>query len=261
MKDSWDRAMRSAFDGVRALEPTDDEVLDTLQLDDRRQTRRVGRAFKRGAVAVGVTLVFASSAYALPATRGALQDAYGTVTGWVAGGDGPGRALEPDADAPAWVTATEGERRVVAENGPAKLYAIKTGDTVEFALGGAVGLQDSVDGWRRQLAGQPIVSLGPGSIDGRPLDEQGRRPLFGLVADDVKRIELRYDGGQPSVQSGLDGGYVLLADAHRLPRYLVGFDAADREIARLDVRDLQLRVCTDPAGCPPGQLEPTLTDG
>lgn len=261
MTDSWDRAMRSAFDGVRALEPTDDEVIDALRLDDQRHTRRVGRSFRRGAVAASVTLVVASSAYALPVTRGALQDVYGTVTGWVAGGDGPGRALEPGEDAPSWVTATEGERRVVAENGPAKLYAIRTGDTVEFALDGAVGLQDSVDGWRRQLASRPIVSLGPGSFDGRPLDEQGRRPLFGLVAADVKRIELRYVNGQPSVQSGLNGGYVLLADARRLPRFLVGFDASNREIGRLDVRDLQLRVCDDAAGCPPGQLEPPLLDG
>lgn len=256
MTDRWNRALRSAFQPARELEPTEDEVQRVLAIDAARQERRWRPQLLRPALAVCATLLLGSAAYALPPTRAALNDVYSSIAGWFDGGDGPGRALEPGEDAPPWVTATDGERYVIAENGLAKLYAIRTGETVEFALGGSVGLQDSIDGWRRQLADRPIVSLGPGSFDGRPLDEQGRRPLFGLVAANIKSIELRYTSGPPSTQSDLDGGYVLLADARRTPRVLIGVGASGQEIARLDVRDLELRVCRDATGCPPAQFAP-----
>lgn len=70
----------------------------------------------------------------------------------------------------------------------------------------------------------------------------------------MQRVELRYTAGPPSVQDGLDGGFVVLADARRQPRVLIAFDRAGREVDRVDVSDLELRLCTDVRGCPPGQL-------
>lgn len=257
MTDRWERTLRSVLAPVRELEPTEDEVRRVLAIDSARRRRRLRPPLWRAVLAAGAVLIVGSGvAYAVPVTRGVIDDVYGAVASWVGGGAAPGRALRPGEDAPPWVATADGERRVVAENGPARLYAIRTGDTVEFALGGSVGLRDSITGWRSQLAGHGIVSLGPGSFDGRPFDDHDRRPLFGLVAANIKRIELRYASGPPTTQSDLDGGYALLADARRQPRLLVGFDSVGREVARLDVGYIELRVCGDPAGCPPGKLTP-----
>jgi hypothetical protein len=43
----------------------------------------------------------------------------------------------------------------------------------------------------------------------------GRFPLMGLTARSLERVELRYEQGPPLVETGLDGGFILLADAGR----------------------------------------------
>lgn len=264
MTDLWNRALRSAFDHARELEPTDAEVQRVLALDAQRDTRRDRRPSLKVAATACATLLLASGAYAVPPTRAALHDVYSAMTGWVTGADdqtAPGRPLEAGDDAPAWVRETGGEKRLVAQNGAAKLYAVRDDQTISFALGGSVGLSDTVDGWRSQLAGSAVVVLGPGAFADGPLDSLGRRPLFGVSSRPVARVELHYATGAPSVQDGLDGGFALLADARRDPRTLVAFDRTGRELDRVDLSGLDLRVCSDPRGCPPGRTAPPPSAG
>jgi hypothetical protein len=159
-----------------------------------------------------------------------------------------------DAEIPGWLPHEPGARRVVAENEGVKLVVAREGDDrMSVALGGSVGLTESIDSWRRRLAGDAVVVLGPGSFPGgRPLDRLGRRPLLGLVADGVDRVELRYRSGGSVSQDELDGGFVLIVEADEPLREIAGFDKAGHVVGRVDVTELDLGVCADVRGCPPG---------
>lgn len=271
MTDLWDRALRAALGPARELAPTDDELQRVIALDRARSraTRRPGRAMKF-AIAAGLAVVVGTGTYAVPATRAAIDDVYGAMTDWIASDDqsgAPGRALGPQEDAPDWVRNSGGAKRLVAENAGARLYVFQESNgNLSVALGNSIGISDSVEGWRRQLAEHKVVVLGPGDFpgptesQGRPLDAQDRRPLFGLTAKTVTRVELRYDRGAPTTQTGLSGGFVLLADARRRPRAIVAYDGAGREIERIDAGPYDLRVCREMRGCPPGHYEPVGTD-
>jgi hypothetical protein len=83
------------------------------------------------------------------------------------------------------------------------------------------------------------------------IDDQGRAPLFGLATRDVDRVELRYADGPPLVTRAGDGGFVLLVDAWRPMREIVGYDAAGQVLGRADVSKYDLRyLCDKEPGCP-----------
>lgn len=264
MTDHWNRALRSALAPARELEPTDAEVQRVLAMDAARSKRRASPlrlrpVVVRPLIAFCSAIAIAGVAYAAPPTHAALDNVFDTLTAWV-GGDNrsaPGRPLAHD-DAPAWVRDSSGDKRLVAENGDAKLYAIRNGRQISFALGGSVGISDTIGGWQRQLAHHKVVVLGPGAFADGPLNQLGQRPLFGVTSRSVSQVELRYANGDPSIQGNLHGGFVLLVDAARQPRTLIAYDRAGDEAERVDVSGLQLRVCGDPRGCPPGALKPSV---
>ena len=70
------------------------------------------------------------------------------------------------------------------------------------------------------------------------------------------RVRLTYAGGG-SVAAPVDGGFVLLVDARRPLRSLVAYDAAGWVLERQDMTRMDLRVCREVRGCPPGKLEPS----
>lgn len=252
MTDPWERALRAALAPAREMVPTDAELQRVLALDRRRSVPR--RTVPRLAVAACAAALVAGGTYAVPATRGAIDDVYSSIAGWFSSEDpGPGRALTPADDAPEWISGADGQKRVVAENGGARLYAVHRGDHLDLGLGPAIGVSGTVEDLHRDLAEHRLVFLGIGGFSDGPIDDHLRRPLMGLVTRSVTRVELRYVSGPPSAQGGLHGGFVVLADARRQPRELVAFDAGDREIDRVDVSDLELRLCTDDRGCPPGR--------
>jgi hypothetical protein len=257
--DPWDRALRAALAPARELEPTEDELRLALAAAGGHAPRRRRRAPKL-AIAAGAAVVLATGTYAVPPTRAAIDDVYSAISGWAGGDEGgaPGRPLAPGDDAPAWVRDSGGEKRLVAENGDKRLYAIYDHEgKVSVALDDSVGITSSVADWRRQLAEHKLVLLGPGG----DIDAQARRALYGLTSRSVTRVELRYDTGAPSVQEGLDGGFVLLADARRSPRTIVAYDRAGAEVEHVDVSSLILRVCRDDRGCPPGPWDPPTLEG
>jgi hypothetical protein len=76
-------------------------------------------------------------------------------------------------------------------------------------------------------------------------------PLLGVTARSVKRLVLHYEDGPPLVETGVDGGFVLVVDAWRPLRELVAYDASGRELERVDVTYLDMRYyCDREPGCP-----------
>lgn len=213
----------------------------------------------RFAAGVGAAVTIAGGAYAVPATRAAVDDVYGALSNWVSGdaGSAPGRPVASTEDVPSWVATENGEKRVLAEADGQKLFAIRQGDKVTFALAD-FGTTATIDGWRKAIEGQKIVQIGPGRFlpDGR----HDLRPLFGLAAASVKRIQFDYaDGGRPVSQAGLDGAFALTIQANRRPGSLTGYDETDHLIARVDYSSdprvpgyADFRYCPGAAGgCPP----------
>jgi hypothetical protein len=86
--------------------------------------------------------------------------------------------------------------------------------------------------------------FGPGNV----LDDRGRGNVLdergpGNVLDERD--------GPPLLETGVDGGFVVLVDAWRPLRELVSYDAAGRELDRLDVTDFDLRyICDKEPGSP-----------
>jgi hypothetical protein len=209
------------------------------------------------AVAFAIVVLLGGGAYAVPPTRAAIEDVASSFAGWVANDDedAPGRALRPEDDAPGWVSEPGG--RVIAETAGVKLYVTrveteKGGTLLNFGLGEGVVLGGSIDDWRERFEEHAVVVLGPAPFGPQDfIDERGRFPLMGVTARSVTRLELRYSEGPPDSAAGIDGGFVLIADASRPLRELVAYDAADSELERVDVSYLDMRyLCDKEPGCP-----------
>jgi hypothetical protein len=210
------------------------------------------------AVAASVLALLAGGAYAVPPTRAAIDDLTSRFAGWLASDEGPapGRALRPDDDVPDWVSNTD-DVRVIAEAGGVKLYVTRqeteqNGTLLNFWLGEGIGFADTIEGWRERFDEHALFVLGPALFGPQDvLDEHGRYPLLGVTARSVERLELRYREGPPLVTTGIDGGFVIIADAWRRHRDLVAYDAAGREVERVDLSNLDTRyLCDKEPTCP-----------
>lgn len=240
-------------------------VTANAERPSRRPLARAERLFRPGlrartlAGALSISVVLAGGAYAVPATRTAVDSIASSLTAWVAGGghDAPGRALEPGDDVPAWFRQ-DGQARLIAKTGGVGLYARRVdsddGPQLEFGLGEGVGMAMSgpLEGWLERLGEDSIGVLGTALFGPRDvLDGQGRVPLLGLAARNVERVEVRYLSGPPLIGPAGEGGFVLLVDAWRPLRELVAYDARGREVGQADVGDLDLRyLCEKEPTCP-----------
>jgi hypothetical protein len=226
--------------------------------------RRPGRSGLRArtlAIALGIAALLGGGAYAVPATRAAVDGIAESFAAWVSGDsdNAPGRALEPGDNVPAWFSDSEGgEARLIAQADGVGLYVRRVdsdeGPWLEFGLGVGRVMGASLERWRQRLGQRAVVVLGSALVGPRDvLDERGRFPLLGVTARDVKRVELRYSEGPPLVGDTGDGGFVLLADAWRPLRELIAYDGTGRVLERIDVRDHDGRyLCEkEPAVCPP----------
>lgn len=90
--DPWARALRTAMSPARDLEPTDAEVQRALAAGDARPAPR-HRLVPRLAIAAVAAAILGSGLYAVPATRAAVDDLYGTLSEWVSG-DGSSAPVE-----------------------------------------------------------------------------------------------------------------------------------------------------------------------
>jgi hypothetical protein len=239
---------------IRLLDDLGSEFARVAAEHERRRRRSPGRAL---AVAASVLVLLGASAYAVPPTRAAIDDLAASFEGLFAGDEesSPGRALRPEDDAPEWVRESGG--RLIAEKAGVGLYVTRSeterGTFLNFALDEAIGVGNTIDGWRETFADKAAVVLGPtGFGNGDFLDEQGRIPLLGVTARSVERLVLHYvDGGPPLEETGVEGGFVMFVDTWRPLRELVAYDAAGRELERVDVRYLDMRYyCDKEPGCP-----------
>jgi hypothetical protein len=232
-----------------------------------KRSARPGRPFRSGlrsrtlAIALASAAVLGGGAYAVPATRTAVDGVADSFSGWVSGDrdQAPGRPLKPGDNVPSWFRE-DGETRLIAKTEGVSLY-VRRADTDEgpqlwFGLGEGISraMGGTLEDWRQLLGQHAVVVLGPVPFGPRDvLDERGRFPLLGVTTRDVKRVELRYFEGPPLVGDNGDGGFVLLADAWRQPRELIAYDGTGRVVERADVSEPDMRyLCEkEPGVCPP----------
>lgn len=224
--------------------------------------RRMSPILRLGPI-VPLVLALAACAYAVPATRAALDDVYGSFADWVDGGSNasaPGRAIAQGDDLPSWLRAEDGEKRVLAVAGGERLVAVRDGHKLTFGLAG-FGTTGTIESLRQSLSGKGIVLIGPGRFlpDGR----HDRRPLFGLVSRVVARVRFNYADGTSAVRDSINGAFGIVIDTDRRPASVSGYDKAGHEVARLelvtDPRDMtpdkplaDFRFCPDTdRECPP----------
>ncbi|HMJ32931.1 MAG TPA: hypothetical protein VK501_03355 [Baekduia sp.] len=207
----------------------------------------------RLALSLGAIAAVAGGTYAVPVTRAAVDDVYGTLSSWISGDEAaaPGRPVSAGEDVPSWVSAEDGEKRVLAQAGGEKLVAIRQGDKLTLALAG-FGETDTIDGWRRRLSGQRIDLVGPGRF--LPNGRHDLRPLFGLVSSTVTRIRFNYaDDGPPVTADRLTGAFGIVIETNRRPSSLTGYDQAGNLVARFDFT-------ADPQDLVPGKAGQALGD-
>lgn len=221
---------------------------------------RSGLRARTLAIAVGTAALLGGGAYAVPATRTAVDGVADSFAAWVSGDSdrAPGRALEPGDDVPLWFI-DDGEARLIAMTEGVALYVRRVdsdeGPWLWFGLGEGIprAMGDSLERWRERLDRHAVFVLGSTLVGPRDvLDERGRFPLLGVTTRDVEQVVLRYSEGPPLAGGTGDGGFVLLADAWRPLHELIAYDANGRVLERVDVRQDDGRyLCEkEPGVCP-----------
>jgi hypothetical protein len=242
LSDHDEALARAAFAPVRDIEPDEDLVA--------RVVARVGRGKKaswrfalapaqpRLALQALVALALLGAAlYSVPVTRAAIEgtgESVGAVfSGWLGGdsAEAPGRPLEAAEKLPEYQEYLHDtkEPRVIADAGRYKLYSyIGSSGSLNFELGGTgvgMGYESAA-----KLGDAPLHLLDPGAR--RHADAQGHVPVFGLAVRSVSSVELTYESGPPLRVSGVEGGFVLLAEPGRGPTEVIALDAGGKEIGR-----------------------------
>lgn len=247
LSDHDEALARAAFAPVRDIEPDEDLVARVVARVGRRKkaSRRFALAPARPRLALqalAALVLLGAALYSVPPTRAAIEGAGesvgGVFSGWL-GGDhakAPGRALQA-AEAERLPQGFEyledphdaKEPRVIAEAGGYELYSyIGSSGSVNFLFGGigfGMGFPSAAE-----LGDAPLHLLDPGAR--RHADAQGHVPVFGIAARSVSSVELTYESGPPLRVSGVEGGFVLLAEPGRGPTEVVALDAEGKEVGR-----------------------------
>ena len=185
-------------------------------------------------------VVVCGTAFAMPASRGAVHGLADSFSAWVAGDDSraPGRTADGDRRAPVWFRDTRAKTRLIAETDGVSLFVqkvqTKQGFLLVVALGRSRGVGDTVAGWRKTMRGHAAVVLGHGPVARR--GRSARVPLFGVLNRNVARIEIRHSAGRSDSAAAGDGGFVALVDTSRPTTELVAYDAAGNALERVDLR-------------------------
>jgi hypothetical protein len=260
MTDRFDDTLVALLAREREIEPAPDELEHVLKLHRRARSRPSKRPRRRlmAALIAAVALV---GVCATPPTRAALDDIYTSFAPWLRDGDdarAPGRALTVERQIPGWLRQQPGQKRELADVGGVKLIASRgPGDTFTLAIGDSFGRSSTLDDWREFLGPHAVSLVGPGDhAPNEPFDSRGRRPLFGIASASVAKVELRYEFGPSISDDDVDGGFGLLVDATRRLRVLVAYDDQGRQLERRDMTSVDLRICKEVRGCPPGRLLP-----
>ncbi|MDX6609941.1 MAG: hypothetical protein QOF85_1866 [Solirubrobacterales bacterium] len=209
----------------------------------RRHDRRRGAARRRWGApklalqALAALVLLGAALYSVPPTRAAIEGAGesvgGVFSGWLGGDhdEAPGKPLEAGEKLPEYMEYLHDskEPRVIAEAGRYKLYSyIGSAGGLNFELGGTgvgLGYESAAE-----LGDAPLHLLDPGAR--RHADAQGYVPVFGIAVRAVSSVELIYESGPPLRVSGVEGGFVLLAEPGRGPIEVVALGADGKEVGR-----------------------------
>jgi hypothetical protein len=244
LSDHDEALARAAFAPVRDIEPDEDLVARALARAGRRKKAppRFAVAPARSRLApqaLAALVLLGATLYSVPVTRAAIQGAGesvgGVFSGWLGGesAEAPGKSLGSGEGAPEnlYQDLSVKEPRVIAEAGGYRLYSYIGSDgglNFEFGRGdnGSFGL-----GYENvaQLGDSSLHVLGPWPM---PPGHRGHVPLFGIVARSVSSVELTYESGPPLRVSGVEGGFILLAEPSRGPVDVIALDAGGEEIGR-----------------------------
>jgi hypothetical protein len=261
LSDHDEALARAAFAPVRDIEPDEDLVARVVARVGRRKkaSPRFALAPARPRLALQALAALAllgAALYSVPPTRAAIEGAGesvgGVFSGWLGGdsAEAPGKPLEA-AEAERLPQGFEyledphdaKEPGVIAEAGGYELYSyIGSSGSLNFLFGG-IGYPSAAE-----LGDAPLHLLDPGAR--RHADAQGHVPVFGIAARSVSSVELTYESGPPLRVSGVEGGFVLLAEPGRGPIEVIALDAGGREIGREPI-DYPL-VDESPEAPPPG---------
>jgi hypothetical protein len=263
------RSEDMVIDEVRTLDPLDDaersdrlwdstaeDMLAKILASERQPSSAAraradgaGRSRRQGVVrrrwgaprfalqALAALAILGAALYSVPSTRAAIEGAGesvgGVFSGWLGGdsAEAPGKPLVAGEKLPEYMEYLHDskEPRVLAEAGGYKLYSyIGSAGGLNFELGGTgvgMGFESAAE-----LGDAPLHLLDPGA---RPhADAHGQVPLFGIATRSVSSVELTYESGPPARVSGVEGGFVLLAEPGRGPTEVVALDAAGKETGR-----------------------------
>jgi hypothetical protein len=245
LSDRDEALFRAAFAPVREIEPDEDLVARVVAQVGRRKkaSPRFALAPARPRLALQAMAALALlgvALYSVPATRAAIEgtgeSVGGVFSGWLGGdsAEAPGRPLEA-AEAEGLPGGFEylldpheaKEPRVIAEAGGYELYSyISPSGGLSFLFGGigfGMGYPNAAE-----LGDAPLHLLDTGAR--RHPDAQGHVPVWGIAARSVSSVELTYQSGPPLRVSGVEGGFVLLAEPGRGPTEVIALDADGKEI-------------------------------
>ena len=240
----WDETAEDMLAKILASERRPSPAART-QADDagRRHHRRLGAARRRWGApklalqALAALVLLGAALYSAPPTRAAIEGAGesvgGVFSGWLGGdhAEAPGKPLEAGEKLPEYMEYLHDskEPRVLAEAGRYKLYSyIGSAGSLNFMLGGigvGMGYESAAE-----LGGAPLHLLDPGAR--HHADPQGNVPVFGIATRSVSSVELIYESGPPLRVSGVEGGFVLLAEPIRGPIEVVALGADGEEVGR-----------------------------
>jgi hypothetical protein len=227
----------------------------------RRHDGRPGAARRRWGVpklalqTLAALVLLGAALYSVPPTRAAMEGAGesvgGVFSGWLGGdhAEAPGKPLEAGEKLPEYQEYLHDtkEPRVIAEAGRYKLYSyIGSAGGLNFELGGTgvgMGFESAAE-----LGDAPLHLLDPGAR--HHADAQGHVPVFGIATRSVSSVELTYESGPPLRVSGVEGGFVLLAEPSRGPIEVLALGVDGKEVGRESI-DYPL-VDESPEPPPPG---------
>jgi hypothetical protein len=256
----WDSTAEDMLATILASERHPSSVANGAGRGRRHDRRPRAARARRGAPklalqALAALALLGAALYSVPPTRAAIEGAgesvSGVFSGWLGGdsAEAPGKPLEAGEKLPEYMEYLHDtkEPRVIAEAGGYKLYSyIGSSGSLNFELGGTgvgLGYESAA-----KFGDAPLHLLDPGAR--RHADAQGHVPVFGIATRSVSSVELTYESGPPLRVSGVEGGFVLLAEPSRGLIEVLALGADGKEVGRESI-DYPL-VDESPEPPPPG---------
>lgn len=236
----FDELMRLAYHDARTEESTQSEITAAIRAAaGPTPRRRRGRSL---AIPITAALVLVSAtAFAVPQTRNALGDAFGSLSDFLTrGGEAPGTPIPPGGNDATlnWFRGTDTTSgSILAQTQTTRLVAYRQTTTgmACIAYGTLASTCRPDKEWTSLLNQSPVQLTGP-LPEPNPT---GRVALFGITADSVAAIDLAYADGTSEHVTGVEHGFVIFADPKRRPAALRALDTSGNTIATRDVRRLQ----------------------